>query len=361
MSSAGPPALDNEGTRSLGRAARSAVRGEHTTAPILAVENLVTTFRTGGGWHAAVRDVSFVVQHNETLAIVGESGCGKSVTALSIMGLVPPGNGRVAGGQIHFGGRDLVALDEEEMRKIRGDRISMIFQEPMTSLNPVLTIGFQVAEALSYHRDMGRREAAATALELLEQVKIPSARQRFDDYPHQFSGGMRQRVMIAMALACRPELLLADEPTTALDVTIQAEVLALLAELKAAYGMAMIFITHNLGVVASIADRVAAMYAGEIVEIAPVNELFARPTHPYTELLLRSIPRVDRDTAGLSVIAGQVPAIGAMPTGCRFAQRCPLRQPICTERDPILVPLPDAPDHHVRCWVRAAPGEGRRA
>jgi peptide/nickel transport system ATP-binding protein len=172
---------------------------------------------------------------------------------------------------------------------------------------------------------------------------------------------MRQRVMIAMALACRPELLLADEPTTALDVTIQAEVLALLAELKAAYGMAMIFITHNLGVVASIADRVAAMYAGEIVEIAPVNELFARPTHPYTELLLRSIPRVDRDTGGLSVIAGQVPAIGAMPSGCRFAPRCPLRQPVCTARDPILVPLPDMPDHHVRCWVRAAPGEGGHA
>ena len=225
---------------------------------------------------------------------------------------------------------DLVTLDEEEMRKIRGDRISMIFQEPMTSLNPVLTVGFQVAEALSYHRDMGRREADAAALELLDQVKIPSARQRFADYPHQFSGGMRQRVMIAMALACRPELLLADEPTTALDVTIQAEVLALLAELKTAYGMAMIFITHNLGVVASIADRVAAMYAGEIVETAPVDELFARPTHPYTELLLRSIPRVDRDTGGLTTIAGQVPAIGAMPSGCRFAPRCPLRQPVCT-------------------------------
>jgi peptide/nickel transport system ATP-binding protein len=328
-----------------------------TDAPILAVENLVTAFRTGGGWHPAVRDVSFAVQRNETLAIVGESGCGKSVTALSIMGLVPPANGRVAGGHIRFAGRDLVGLDEEEMRKIRGDRISMIFQEPMTSLNPVLTIGFQIAEALHYHRDMGRGEANAAALELLDQVKIPSARQRFADYPHQFSGGMRQRVMIAMALACRPELLLADEPTTALDVTIQAQVLSLLAELKAAYGMAMIFITHNLGVVASIADRVAVMYAGEIVEIAPVNELFARPTHPYTELLLRSIPRVDRDTGGLSAIAGQVPAIGAMPSGCRFAARCPLREPICTARDPLLVPLADAPDHRVRCWLRAPPSE----
>jgi peptide/nickel transport system ATP-binding protein len=326
-------------------------------APIIAVDNLVTEFRTGGGWHAAVRGISFAVQRNETLAIVGESGCGKSVTALSIMGLVPPASGRVAAGQIRFGGRDLVGLDEEMMRKIRGDRISMIFQEPMTSLNPVLTIGFQIAEALRYHRDMDRREANAAALELLDHVKIPSARQRFADYPHQFSGGMRQRVMIAMALACRPELLLADEPTTALDVTIQAQVLSLLAELKSAYGMAMIFITHNLGVVASIADRVAVMYAGEIVEAAPVNDLFARPTHPYTELLLRSIPRVDRDTGGLSAIAGQVPSIAAMPSGCRFAPRCPLREDVCTQRDPSLVPLADAPDHHVRCWLRAPPSE----
>jgi peptide/nickel transport system ATP-binding protein len=247
-------------------------------APILAVEHLVTAFRSGGREHAAVRDVSFAVERNETLAIVGESGCGKSVTALSVMGLVPVANGRIVDGRIRFAGRDLVGLSEEEMRKIRGDRISMIFQEPMTSLNPVLTVGFQVAEAFRYHRDMGRGEANAAALDLLDQVKIPSARQRFGDYPHQFSGGMRQRVMIAMALACRPQLLLADEPTTALDVTIQAQVLSLLAELKTTYGMAMIFITHNLGVVASIADRVAVMYAGEIVEIAPVDELFARPT-----------------------------------------------------------------------------------
>jgi peptide/nickel transport system ATP-binding protein len=322
-------------------------------ASILSVENLVTEFRTGGRWHPAVRDVSFDVAHNETLAIVGESGCGKSVTALSIMRLVPPANGRIAGGHIRFGGHDLAALNEEAMRKIRGDRISMIFQEPMTSLNPVLTIGFQVAEALRYHRAMGRRDADATALELLEHVRIPSARARFDDYPHQFSGGMRQRVMIAMALACRPELLLADEPTTALDVTIQAQVLALLAELKSAHGMAMVFITHNLGVVASIADRVAVMYAGEIVEVAPVAELFARPTHPYTELLLRSIPRVDRDTPSLSTIAGQVPPISAMPQGCRFAPRCPLREPACTLSDPILVPLRGAANHRVRCRVRA--------
>ncbi|HTP98629.1 MAG TPA: ABC transporter ATP-binding protein [Casimicrobiaceae bacterium] len=331
------------------------------TTPILVVEDLVTSFRTGGGWHPAVRNVSFAVNHDETLAIVGESGCGKSVTALSIMRLVPPANGRVAGGHIRFAGRDLVDLGEEEMRTLRGDRISMIFQEPMTSLNPVLTVGFQVAEALRYHRDMRRRESDAAALDLLDQVKIPSARQRFADYPHQFSGGMRQRVMIAMALACRPELLLADEPTTALDVTIQAQVLALLAELKAAYGMAMIFITHNLGVVASIANRVAVMYAGEIVETAPVDEIFVHPTHPYTELLLRSIPRVDRDAGGLSTIAGQVPAISAMPTGCRFAPRCPHREHACTTRDPLLVPLAGAREHQVRCWLRAPPAEAGHA
>jgi oligopeptide/dipeptide ABC transporter ATP-binding protein len=323
------------------------------TAPILSVENLATAFRISGGWHRAVRDVSFTVGRNETLAIVGESGCGKSVTALSIMGLIPPANGRIEGGHIRFGGTDLVGLDEEAMRKLRGNRISMIFQEPMTSLNPMLTVGFQIAEALRYHRGMGGSEAAAVALDLLDQVKIPAARQRFGDFPHQFSGGMRQRVMIAIALACRPELLLADEPTTALDVTIQAQVLSLLAELKSAYGMSVIFITHNLGVVASIADRVAVMYAGEIVELAQVEELFARPTHPYTELLLRTIPRVDRDSAGLSAIPGQVPSIAAMPQGCRFAPRCPLREPACTASDPELVSLGDAPAHRVRCRVRA--------
>jgi peptide/nickel transport system ATP-binding protein len=243
------------------------------------------------------------------------------------------------------------------MRKIRGNRISMIFQEPMTSLNPVLTVGFQIAETLRYHRGMDRAAASRAALDLLDQVKIPASRQRFGDYPHQFSGGMRQRVMIAIALACRPELLLADEPTTALDVTIQAQVLSLLAELKSAYGMAMIFITHNLGVVASIADRVAVMYAGEIVEIAPVDTLFAHPTHPYTELLLRSIPRVDQDARHLSTIPGQVPSIAAMPAGCRFAPRCPLRVAICSERDPLLAPVAGSPAHQARCWVRAPQAE----
>jgi len=322
-------------------------------APALSVQGLTTEFRIGGRWHAAIRAIDFDLEKNETLALVGESGCGKSITALSILGLIPKAAGRIAAGRILFEGNDLAALDEEHMREIRGDRIAMIFQEPMTSLNPVLTIGFQVAEALRYHRGMGQAEARAHALEILEQVKIPSARQRLDDYPHQFSGGMRQRVMIAMALACKPQILLADEPTTALDVTIQAQVLLLLAELKQLYGMSMIFISHNLGVVATIADRVAVMYAGEIVEIAAVNDLFDRPTHPYTEALLRSIPRVDRTSDTLMAIPGQVPSINRMPQGCRYAPRCGFRQKIC-EQPPELAPVAgSAPTHQARCWVRA--------
>jgi len=319
----------------------------------LAVENLTTEFRIGGTWYPAVRGISFALARNETLALVGESGCGKSITALSIIGLVPKANGRVSSGRVLLEGRDLLALDESEMERIRGNRIAMIFQEPMTSLNPVLTVGFQVIEALRYHTDLSPAAAKARALELLEQVKIPSARLRFDDYPHQFSGGMRQRVMIAIALACDPQVVLADEPTTALDVTIQAQVLALLAELKAKTGMAMIFITHNLGVVASIADRVAVMYAGDIVELAGVEALFAEPLHPYTEALLKSIPRVDRDALDLKPIPGQVPPITAMPAGCRYAERCPLRIPRCAEVPP-LTPAPGRPDHLVRCWVRGA-------
>jgi peptide/nickel transport system ATP-binding protein len=321
-------------------------------APLLVVEGLTTEFRIGGAWHPAVRDVSFTLGRHETLAIVGESGCGKSITALSLMRLVPQPTGRIARGRVLLDGEDLVPLDERAMEQIRGRRVSMIFQEPMTSLNPVLTIGFQIMEALRYHTDLSRSASRARALELLDEVKIPSAARRFDDYPHQFSGGMRQRVMIALALACDPELLLADEPTTALDVTIQAQVLALLAELRARTGMAMLFITHNLGVVASIADRVAVMYAGDIVELVAVEELFRRPTHPYTEALLRSIPRVDRDAEDLKPIPGQVPPITAMPAGCRYAERCPLRIARCAEPPP-LAPLVDDPHHFARCWVRA--------
>ena len=334
---------------------------ERSADPALVVEDLTTEFRIGGTWYPAVRGVGFTLGRNETLALVGESGCGKSITALSIIGLVPKANGRVTSGRVMLDGRDLLSLGEREMEKIRGNRISMIFQEPMTSLNPVLPVGFQVAEALRYHTDLSAKAARARALELLEHVKIPSAAQRFGDYPHQFSGGMRQRVMIAVALACGPEVLLADEPTTALDVTIQAQVLALLAELKASDGMAMIFITHNLGVVASIADRVAVMYAGDIVELAGVEELFAHPTHPYTEALLRSIPRVDRDALDLKPIPGQVPPITAMPAGCRYADRCPLRIPRCSVEVPPLVPVPGLHGHQARCWVRAGDGAGAEA
>src|SRR5215469_16172660 len=325
---------------------------------VLEVESLTTEFRIDGRWYAAVRDVSFSLARNETLALVGESGCGKSITALSIMGLVPKANGRIAAGRVLLDGCDLVELDEAELEKTRGGAIAMIFQEPMTSLNPVLPIGFQVAETLRYHTKLTSAEARAKALALLEHVKIPSAARRFDDYPHQFSGGMRQRVMITMALACKPQIVLADEPTTALDVTIQAQVLALLAELKAETGMAMIFITHNLGVVASIADRVAVMYAGDIIEIAPVGELFRRPTHPYTEALLSSIPRVDRDADDLKPIPGQVPPITAMPAGCRYAERCPLREARCSVEVPPLVPVPGLRGHEARCWVRAGEGSG---
>ena len=321
-------------------------------APALSVEDLTTEFRVEGGWYPAIRNVSFTLARNETLALVGESGCGKSMTALTIMGLVPKANGRVSSGRVLLDGRDLLSLDERGMEKVRGNRIAMIFQEPMTSLNPVLTIGFQVAEALRYHTDLSPKAAQARALGLLEEVKIPSAARRFDDYPHQFSGGMRQRVMIALAIACAPQVVLADEPTTALDVTIQAQVLALLAGLKARTGMAMLFITHNLGVVAALADRVAVMYGGDIVELAPVEELFDHPLHPYTEALLCSIPRVDRDAPDLVPIPGQVPPITAMPPGCRYAERCPLRMARCIEVPP-LAPLPARPGHELRCWVRA--------
>ncbi|MBV8912913.1 MAG: ABC transporter ATP-binding protein, partial [Acetobacteraceae bacterium] len=250
------------------------------TAPVLEVRNLRTEFRIGGQWRAAVDGVSLRLQAGETLALVGESGCGKSMTALSVMGLVPEPAGRIGGGQILLDGIDLVPLPEERLEKLRGDRMAMIFQEPMTSLNPVMTIGAQVAESLRVHRGLSRAAANHAALAVLEEVKIPSAARRFGDYPHQFSGGMRQRVMIALALACEPALLLADEPTTALDVTIQAQVLGLLADLKAKHGMAMLFITHNLGVVAQIADRVAVMYAGQIVEEGDVFAIFRRPAHP---------------------------------------------------------------------------------
>jgi len=321
----------------------------------LELRDLRTEFRIGGQWHAAVRDVSFSVRRNETLAVVGESGSGKSVTALSVLRLLPATGARHGGGQILLEGRDLAALSEKEMARLRGDALAMIFQEPMTSLNPTMRVGDQIAEAIRQHRKVSWKEARAEALQALEEVKIPAAASRYDDYPHQFSGGMRQRVMIAMALACKPKVLLADEPTTALDVTIQAQILSLLADLKTARGMAVVFITHNLGVVAQIADRVAVMYAGEVVETADVDTLFAAPTHPYTEALLHAMPRVDTDAESLDPIPGSVPAITAIPAGCAYAPRCPLKQPVCETTRPALNGIGGG--HAVRCLVRA-PGNG---
>jgi peptide/nickel transport system ATP-binding protein len=319
-----------------------------TITPALEIVGLRTEFRVGGQWHAAVRDLSLRLMPNETLALVGESGCGKSVTAMSVMGLVRPPGGRVAAGRILLDGQELATLDDAALERLRGDRMAMIFQEPMTALNPVMTVGDQVAEALVIHRGLSRAAALDAARALFEEVKIPSAATRLREYPHQFSGGMRQRVMIAMALACDPAVLLADEPTTALDVTIQAQVLGLLADLRARHGMAVLFITHNLGVVAQIADRVAVMYAGEIVEEGPVERIFAAPAHPYTRALFAAIPRLDQPGQALAAIPGRVPPLDAMPKGCRFAPRCPLRRAGC-EAEQVLAPMGEG--QAVRCHV----------
>lgn len=319
---------------------------------ILAVENLTTAFRLRSGWLPAIEDISFNLEHNETLALVGESGCGKSVTAFSIMRLLPEPGSRIEHGRVLLKGQNLLDFNESEMRKVRGNQLAMIFQEPMTSLNPVLPVGRQVAEALYYHRQMNWKEASSEALELLEQVKIPSVKRRFNDYPHELSGGMRQRIMIAIALACQPDIILADEPTTALDVTIQAQVLSLMADLKERRKMSMIFITHDMGVVAMIADRVAVMYAGHIVEMAAVKDLFQNPAHPYTEALLKSIPRLDQSEQAITPIPGNVPPIDRMPVGCRFADRCNYRIPVCNRKNPDLLSLSPTIDHKVRCWVR---------
>ena len=303
---------------------------------LLEVKNLRTQFATRAGLVRAVDGVSFYVDEGELLGLVGESGCGKSMTALSVMRLVGA-PGRIASGEILFGGEDLVAASEERMREIRGDDIAMIFQDPMTSLNPVYTVGEQIAEALRLHRNLGRRQAREAAVEAMREVAIPDPGRRADDYPHQLSGGMRQRVMIAMALACGPRLLIADEPTTALDVTIQAQILELIDELRRTRNLAVLLITHDLGVVAEVADRVAVMYTGRIVEESPVAELFARPKHPYTEGLLRSVPKLTEGGVGrasrLSTIEGTVPKPTNLPEGCHFAPRCPHRMPRCTEGD----------------------------
>jgi peptide/nickel transport system ATP-binding protein len=319
-------------------------------AALLSVEDLRTHFFTRDGIVRAVDGVSFTVARGETLAIVGESGCGKSVTSLSILRLIASPPGRTVGGRVMFEARDLLRLPVAEMRRIRGDAISMIFQEPMTSLNPVLTIGRQITEVLALHRGMSREDAARRALEMLRLVHIPEAERRIGQYPHELSGGMRQRVMIAMALACEPRLLIADEPTTALDVTIQAQILDLMRELKSRTGAAIMLITHDLGVVAEMAQRVVVMYAGRKVEEAPVADLFARPRHPYTRGLLDSMPklRARGEARRLAEIPGTVPSLMEPIPGCTFAPRCPFAAERCRREFP---PLEEkAPGHVAACW-----------
>jgi peptide/nickel transport system ATP-binding protein len=318
--------------------------------PLLEIASLKVIFHGDrGGTTHAVDGLDLSIKRGQTLGLVGESGCGKSVTALAVMGLLPKASAEVSG-LIRFDGAELLALPDRDMRNLRGDRLAMIFQEPMTSLNPSLSIGEQIAESMIRHRGLSRAEARARTIELLRLVKIPSPEQRVDDYPHRLSGGMRQRAMIALALACDPQLLIADEPTTALDVTIQAQILALLRELKASIGIAIILITHDLGVVAEICDHVAVMYAGEIVEYAPVETLFAAPQHPYTIGLLGSIPRLDAKTDELAAIEGTVPSLAEIPAGCRFAPRCPFVRERCTQVSPPLVEV--GPNHRSRC-IRA--------
>jgi oligopeptide/dipeptide ABC transporter ATP-binding protein len=303
-------------------------------AHLLEVKDLQTHFPTRAGLVRAVDGVSFHLDRGELLGLVGESGCGKSITALSVMRLIAP-PGKIVNGEILFDGKDLLKLSDAEMREMRGDDIAMIFQDPMTSLNPVFTVGEQIAEALRLHRKMSRSEARKATIEAMREVAIPDPARRLDDYPHQLSGGMRQRIMIAMALACNPKLLIADEPTTALDVTIQAQILELLNELRKQRELAVLLITHDLGVVAEVADRVAVMYTGRIVEQSPVDELFARPKHPYTEGLLRSVPKLTIDDVTrkerLETIEGVVPSPTDLPPGCHFAPRCVHRMPRCTE------------------------------
>jgi len=315
--------------------------------PILDIRGLVTAFNTRNGAIRAVDGISLSVRRGMTLGIVGESGSGKSMLSLSVMGLVPP-PGRIAEGQVLFRGTDLTKLSPAKLRDLRGNRIAMIFQEPMTSLNPVHTVGFQIVEALRAHRKESSVRLKEEAVEALRKVHIPSPERRFDEYPHQLSGGMRQRVMIAMALVCKPDLLIADEPTTALDVTIQAQILELLRELQAETGMAIILITHDLGVVAQVADEVAVMYAGKVVERAPVSQIFQDPQHPYTIGLMGSMPRMEEDVDRLVAISGVVPPPFRLPPGCRFNPRCPFAGSECRVEQPSLESLTET--HAVACW-----------
>jgi oligopeptide/dipeptide ABC transporter ATP-binding protein len=322
--------------------------------PLLEIQNLSTQFRTHGRTVKAVDNVSLSIDRGEIMALVGESGCGKSVTAFSILGLIPEPPGRIVGGRILFEGRDLRSMSPAELRQVRGGSIGMIFQDPMTSLNPALTVGEQIAEVVMEHRGVSRKVAMERAAELLERVKVPDVQRRIKEYPHRLSGGMRQRVMIAMALACEPKLLIADEPTTALDVTIQAQILRLLCEIRDRTGTAILLITHDFGVVAEVADRVAVMYAGRKVEEGPVAEIFANPQHPYTRGLLGSIPQEADDTGArspLQEIPGMVPPLDQLPPGCAFAPRCGQALHACAGQIPVLEPLGHS---QVACLVAQA-------
>jgi peptide/nickel transport system ATP-binding protein len=323
--------------------------------PLLDIRGLKTHFKTDDGWLHAVDGVDIAIDAGETVCVVGESGCGKSVTAKTVMKLIDMPPGRIVAGQVLWKGRDLVPLSAAEMQKIRAKEISIIFQEPMTSLNPVFTVGEQIAESVRLHEGLSKKEALNRAIEMLKLVNIPTPERRVLDYPHQFSGGMRQRVMIAIALACNPQLVIADEPTTALDVTIQAQILDLLAELKERLGMAVMLITHAMGVVAEVAQRVVVMYAGKVVEEAPVGELFGNPKHPYTQGLIRSIPRIDTAAVHkvrLEAIPGTVPKLIEPAEGCRFAGRCKHAMPECSSATPPLLEV--APGHKVACILHPA-------
>ncbi|MFG1607294.1 ABC transporter ATP-binding protein [Actinoplanes sp. NPDC049265] len=316
------------------RAEMDVVAGVDPMAPLLEVNDLHVEFRTRDGVAHAVNGANFRLKPGETLAILGESGCGKSVTAQAIMGILDTPPGYITRGEVKYRGVDLLKLSEEERRKVRANRIAMIFQDALSALNPVFTVGFQLGELFRKHRGMSRADAKKRSIDLLEQVKIPGARERIGDYPHQFSGGMRQRVMIAMALALDPEILIADEPTTALDVTVQAQIMGLLAELQRERDMGLILITHDMGVVADVADRISVMYAGKVVEEAPVYDIYERPAHPYAKALLASIPRLDLKGQQLNVIRGLPPALTAIPKGCPFNPRCGYVQDVCREDPP---------------------------
>jgi oligopeptide/dipeptide ABC transporter ATP-binding protein len=316
--------------------------------PVLDVKNLTTQFQTQDGTVFAVNGVSFVLNKGEFLGVVGESGSGKSVTMMSLLRLIPIPPGEIVAGEAIFDGEDLITMDKNEIRKIRGGRIGFVFQDPMTSLNPVVKVGTQITEALKLHLGMNNQEAQERAVELLEMVGIPDAQARLKAYPHEFSGGMRQRAMIAIALACSPEILIADEPTTALDVTIQAQIIDITKELRDKLDTSVIWITHDLGVIASLADRVLVMYGGQIVEEGPVNELYLSPQHPYTSALLRSVPRLDQKGAGLESISGQPPSMRAPPTSCVFAPRCEYAYDRCLKENPVLESVSDT--HQVACW-----------